>query len=126
MDYIPADKRISPNCCEKAKVGAVLLQFGFDDIYKSREGQEDRKPRWVVLGMNDERWYPAFHDASFCPFCGQKLPEIKRREKPISPICKVTDGGYYCDTCGERLHACKCYPCEFAWEIDETNSEAKQ
>lgn len=48
----------------------------------------------------------------FCPYCGQKLPKMVLKKAPPqnSHLCTVTDGGYYCDTCNERLDACICDP----------------
>lgn len=50
---------------------------------------------------------------SFCPWCGVKLPEMK--QGPVTgKVVVITDGGYYCDTCRERLDNCECHaPAEF-------------
>lgn len=55
-------------------------------------------------------------EPTHCPFCGTPLPKMVRKD-PIPPhICRVTDGGYYCDTCKQRLNACICDPPEAAFE----------
>ena len=56
--------------------------------------------------------------ASFCPYCGEALPKMRRRAVLPGKVCVITDGGYYCDTCGKRLNACKCLPPAAAWEPD--------
>lgn len=115
-DYIAPKDRISPSCCEQAKSGAIILEFRSEDIYEAGlEGQEGKRPRWVVRCWNDEYHCRDVKDAQFCPFCGKKLPEIELSPNPPAPICKVTDGGYYCDTCHERLNCCQCLPPQFAW-----------
>lgn len=101
-------ENVSPNCCPRAKE-AVALRYYLKDIYESK-GQEDKKPRWTIRDLDNKTI-----DCDYCPFCGKKLPEIRPRQKKMK-VCVVTDGGYYCDTCGNRLHACRCPPPEFAWE----------
>jgi len=102
----------------------VGLKLGDEDIYENEVGQADCKPEWEVLkswGDYVSPHCPKFHRliVKFCPHCGAKMPSIRRREEPMSPICEVVDGGYYCNTCDERLHGCKCWPCEAHWEVDE-------
>jgi hypothetical protein len=67
-----------------------------------------------TMEMRDRVWQSV---PKFCPYCGTTLPEIRPRAKPYKNVCKVTDGGYYCDTCEERLMGCKCHPPECAWEV---------
>ncbi len=55
---------------------------------------------------------------SFCPYCGMKLPTPVKTTPLLSPIRKVTDGGYYCDTCGERLMCCHCWPELVGWRLE--------
>lgn len=108
-------------CCQAARdTGAVFLQFSFDAIYES-EGQEGHKPTWQIclpeayhhrVATDGVRKSPPV--VTHCPFCGTPVPEIVPRET-TNKICRVIDGGYYCDTCGERLHACRCMPPEYAW-----------
>lgn len=57
------------------------------------------------------QWEPI----EFCPFCGTRLPSFRKKETPPPYVC-VTDG-YYCETCGERGHACYCAPPVATWEI---------
>jgi hypothetical protein len=117
MEYAPLEKRIVPNCCPVGN-SAVRLSYRWEDIYGAgEEGQEKSTPRWIVLGFNDELQGVTNTDCTYCPGCGKKLPEIQRKKDPPSPLCKVTDGGYYCATCNERLHNCQCYLPEMAWEV---------
>jgi len=54
-------------------------------------------------------------EAKFCTFCGEALPKMVRKATPPIPLCIVTDGGYYCDTCKQRL-PCTCLPPSAAFE----------
>ena len=57
----------------------------------------------------------------FCPFCGTGLPQlVLKEEPPAGPVEHVTDGGYYCDTCGERCGGpCRCLPTVARFRIEE-------
>jgi hypothetical protein len=55
-------------------------------------------------------------DPEYCPFCSATLPKMTRKNPPPPNICRVTDGGYYCDTCHERLDGCICNPPASAFE----------
>jgi hypothetical protein len=63
-------------------------------------------------------WMESALEISFCPFCGASPPQIRPRKNPPAKVRKITDGGYYCDTCKERLNACECHPPEHLWEIN--------
>lgn len=71
------------------------------------------KPTWKVVssGSDGDRSF----EVKFCPFCGKKLPDIEPSGS-TEKICKITDGGYYCDTCGERLRVCECLPITANWK----------
>ena len=78
----------------------------------------DDKPYWAVmkrckgpLGNSSTQEV----EANFCPACGKSLPNIVRNPNPPEKMVKVTDGGYYCDTCNERLGVCSCSPPWMAW-----------
>lgn len=51
-----------------------------------------------------------------CPFCCVPLPLMRRKLQSSASLCRITDGGYYCATCRERLHVCLCDPLESAFE----------
>lgn len=61
-------------------------------------------------------WYKSLPEAHFCPYCGKALPKMQRKATPPLPLRVFTDGGYYCDTCGERGNGCVCFPREAAFE----------
>lgn len=105
------EKWVTPGCCAAAEERvAVCLAFWDTDF--------DEAPSWglrlalAVRDYNFSRELPLF-----CPYCGKKLPEIEKDPAPVAPLCVITDGGYYCDTCEERLMNCQCYPPEFAWRV---------
>lgn len=99
-------EEITPRCCDSAtRTRTVVLRYSEEAMYRSR-GQGGHTPRWTING----------HEASFCPFCGDRLPAVRRRAVQPELVCRVSDGGYYCDTCGERLNCCGCAAPEAAWE----------
>lgn len=53
----------------------------------------------------------------FCPFCATPLPKPVPRHIPLEPVRDIIDGGYYCNTCHERLMCCQCWPTEARWEV---------
>lgn len=113
---------IVPGCCEASTKGrTVALRLPHEAIYGFRgKGQADCKPRWVtasVFHYDGEHKLPERQVVTFCPHCGKPMPEIRKRVEVLEPIAQITDGGYHCDTCSERLHACKCWPCEAHWEV---------
>jgi hypothetical protein len=55
--------------------------------------------------------------AKFCPYCGAPLPTMRRKAIIPATVMRVTDGGYYCDTCKERMSNCFCDPPEAAFEV---------
>lgn len=55
-------------------------------------------------------------EPEYCPFCSSEVPKMARKIHPPPHLCRVTDGGYYCDTCEERLDSCFCDPPAAAFE----------
>lgn len=53
----------------------------------------------------------------WCPCCGSHLPAVRMKSVQSPSLCVCTDGGYYCDTCNERLDCCWCDPIESAYEL---------
>lgn len=95
---------VNPDCCdEMRKFKTIRLDDG-DMIYGNA-----LEPHWIIS------YYEEKHECysvtpikdGFCPHCATPIPGIKKIQVK-GTVCKVTDGGYYCDTCEERLHACKC------------------
>jgi hypothetical protein len=105
---------ITPHCCREMEYFAsVYLSM---DIY--RDGGDKKVPKWHVRTWDESYQCKSEREAKFCPHCGTPVPKVVPSNYK-GKICKVTDGGYYCDTCGERLMACKCKPSEFAWKAEE-------
>lgn len=113
---MPKPIHITPNCCDAVqKERTVFLVYPIKAVYEIHEnGQENYKPEWCSRSWSTKLGTGATK-VLFCPHCGKRLPEIKRR-KTDKPICVVIDGGYYCSTCRERLTECECYPPEYAWD----------
>jgi len=113
-----------PGCCDESKIlVTVVLGLSGNDIYENDKGQADCKPAWVIRSsflerFDHQQWIcqPRLI-VKFCPHCGKPMPEIQKRKVPLSPIANITDGGYHCDTCNERLQCCNCWPCEAHWEV---------
>ena len=108
-----------PTCCQAARdYPAIVFQT---DVYEgdSRKAEGAWEPslvrafREARMARRDLRDPP---EAKFCCYCGLSLPKMVRKKKFPSHTCVVKDGGYYCSTCKERLHACRCLPPEFAFE----------
>lgn len=103
-------------CCDTAKKWRTVYLEIPDSFFS---GDLDTPPTWVVRGYHPEyESIPAPTGAAFCPHCGRPAPGIvpsgDRRK-----ICKVTDGGYYCDTCGKRLIQCGCGHPTRRWKCDK-------
>jgi hypothetical protein len=76
----------------------------------SDKGNRELMPKWAMNGI----------EINFCPFCGTKVPQLQLKQPVPEGICKITDGGYYCGTCHQRLMNCKCHSPACAYEIKET------
>jgi len=114
---------IVPDCCEESsKLMTVALQLSHDEIYE-RPGQDGCTPQWVISSSFREHLeYVHGQDhprliVKFCPHCAAPMPAIQPRQEPLSPALSVSDGGYYCDTCENRLSSCHCWPAEARWEV---------
>lgn len=101
-----------PTCCEDAK-------HLFAWCYTNDEGEVVGTPVWkqnfhqtFPLSRQPDTVFKAIH---FCPFCGVKLPELRRKAEPPPKVCE-TDG-YYCFVCEERADCCYCCPEIGAWEV---------
>ncbi len=61
-------------------------------------------------------WFDEMPEPLCCTWCTTPLPKMRRKANPPPDVRKITDGGYYCDTCQERLSECECLPIEAAFE----------
>ena len=120
---------VTPSCYEPARTRmTVLLHQRSDRDTGSCEGIT---PQWFIREADSEfsmftfdidgkgtrlDWRPV--PVSFCPYCGTKLPTPVKTTPLLHPIRKVTDGGYYCDTCGDRLACCRCWPELVGWRLE--------
>ena len=116
-NYDPEDdKLVVPRCCKQSEEQQVVfLKIPYEDWVNGIES----KPKWTTNAWNskDLRFSNYTTDISYCPFCGQHLPNItKCLIPPKKPIATCSDGGYYCDTCKKRLIECKCLRPEKAWD----------
>jgi hypothetical protein len=107
---------VSPTCCSESLTNkSVYLELP-ESFY---EGDLTTPPTWKMKGHIK---FKQIHHRGpvapkFCPFCSKKLPEIIPSNE-VKKIRTVTDGGYYCATCGDRLRTCKCLPGEFRWKAE--------
>ena len=119
-------KRIVTGCCDDSKKYKTP-HLSFD--MSGRRGSSSEallstlKPRWSVRARStyDRDSSIEFDEnveVRFCPFCGEKTPEI-RPNTTIKKKIYDTDSGDYCETCGERSMCCKCLPAEFRWEVSK-------
>ena len=110
LEFMPF---VMPNCCEKVqRHAAVFLSI---DVYEDKPDYR-KPPQWYGRTWNLKHHAESIQLVFFCPFCGEKLPRVIPSGIPGKFISRVTDGGYYCDTCKGRLRECKCLPPEFAWK----------
>lgn len=108
-----------PTCCNYTKC-FIVLSYGF--YYPiEKDYFIKNKPFWTIRGAKMPHGkYIEFdqqYSIKFCPNCGKELPDIKLKDPIPEKVTTIVDGGYYCDTCYERLHACTCNIPETMWEI---------
>lgn len=70
-------------------------------------------PQWLVNvsePKTTEEWRAPYVPpiAVCCPFCATPVPAVMLRPDPPERIRTITDGGYHCATCDERLDGCDC------------------
>jgi hypothetical protein len=116
---------LTPGCCKAMRESRVIHCSTYTD--NMGDCCYDGEPHWsrsfsisedVTIryqGNRDEQ--ERLFAVKFCPFCGKAVPEFEKNPKPPQPLCKVTDGGYRCDTCGKRLNECKCFSPDFIWRV---------
>jgi hypothetical protein len=104
-----------PVCCEKINdVGDYAIYKGPPVQLRSHDWDRETmleflSPHWVIreIGITIE----------FCPFCGDKLPEVELMDNPAQPLWTGDPDGGYCDTCTERNMCCECNPPWTAYKI---------
>ena len=82
------------------------------------------EPEWKTICV-DRKYSDKHHTsymsrlAKFCPHCAKPLPNIVKKDNPPKRVRRITDGGYYCNTCDDRLISCMCLSPIYCWEINE-------
>jgi hypothetical protein len=114
----------SPQCCEKMRTHPTV-RLNVMDL----DANLLPNPSWVGPATTIEDRFGAAIEVeekmNFCPYCGTTLPEVEPIEPP-EPYCRITDGGYYCDTCRQRLPCCYCNPPVTAWRTREGKKDRKK
>lgn len=118
---MPSTDFVTPTCCAAVQENhTIFLRHDYKDVIS---GQSDAiKPEWRVMAWTTVDGWAGWNSimASFCPHCATPVPSIRRCQRQ-KPVCRIIDGGYYCDTCHERLMSCTCLPVEFNWEPEENH-----
>ncbi len=113
MSMIPV-----PMCCEAAQRYPAIsfsVDYGDGDSNEAPGGWYIAKNRELeTRGPDHHREPPA---PKFCPYCGTSLPVMRRKVPAPKTVCRIIDGGYYCNTCRERLGGCLCDPLSSAFEV---------
>lgn len=123
MSQIP-----KPTCCAAIQKYPAIVA-GDDG---SSENTDECGARWYVriampssrgtlLGYEEWEEYPfRAPEPTHCPFCGTALPKLVLKDDPPRTE-RVTDGGYYCDTCkGRCTWECRCLPVVARFRVEET------
>lgn len=106
---MPRRQYVTPECCATVRRHAtVFLYYPFD---RRELVLFAGKPIWGVRAWSEEYQMVATVPAGACPHCAKAVPDVVERPV-VEPVCAVTDGGYRCATCGERLDVCDCLPPE--------------
>lgn len=112
-----------PSCCADMKAYPLVF-FTVDPIGTTTADSLYPKPTWrgkyAFKEYGRERPWgrgEVSPNPKFCPYCATPLPLVRKREVLVEPIMRCSDGGYYCDTCHERLNCCTCNDYRTAWEV---------
>ena len=109
------NKFVSPNCCRLCNDSATVFLMVPPSFF---DGDLETPPKWYIRGKDNVGYHDERDDvieALFCPFCAKPVPEVVPADPGRKKICTVIDGGYYCQTCENQLHLCKCHRPEFRW-----------
>jgi hypothetical protein len=123
--------QITPNCCDAMRTSKAIMLRSSGDEDHGMSGRFNNPPHWqLMIAFNREffgqidylillEWFTeAVNSPVCCPFCGEKLPEIRLKQLHEMPK-KVSTGtdGYYCSTCDKRNMECLCAPPWARWEV---------
>jgi len=116
---------ITPTCCAEMKAWAsIRIHVSYASTFKAKDSSSWTAEWYLRLDRDlvyeQQNNYPTTPLAyppppTHCPYCGTKLPALRRKVVAPSPLCRTEDMSY-CETCGDRLMGCKCWPVESAWE----------
>ena len=105
-------ERLTPKCCKTVQEKfTVVLCCPYEEIINNIL---TAKPQWRCRSFDEQQ---TASEVKFCPHCGETLPDVAFDPDPNVKYTVVTDSGYYCDTCNERLSYCTCTRPEFRWRI---------
>jgi hypothetical protein len=110
-----------PTCCEAIQKYPVItfeVSDGPDSsLADGRWGFRLPPEFWDHFGTGGLiKYIQDMPEPEYCPFCSSTLPKMIRKDPPPPHLCRITDGGFYCDTCLERLDGCICDPPTSAFE----------
>lgn len=114
------ESRPWPTCCKEMQRHRGLIWALLPDRFGSMPDSPKRRrmlPEWSIQYQKPGDTWQALSCPKHCPFCGRSLPKLRLRESPPAPLCRIEDGGFYCNECGERVSNCYCYPLEAAYEV---------
>ncbi len=119
-----------PVCCFEAKNQRAIFWRLDEDRYG--EGRVPTTGFWHILLAPNFLGYDHTVLSSFfrgrydheeklfkiivCPFCGEKMPKVRRKAELPSPILNWDPENGYCKTCKDRCCNCTCFPPEAAYE----------
>lgn len=113
----------TPKCCKTIQEYPVVwfcLNYNQDG-----KNSLEVDGKWHITIPDNPRikrsydWYRDFPYPKFCPFCGEDLPKMRRKDPVPDYISVVKYDSDCCETCGENMR-CYCDPPEAAWEIDDS------
>ena len=114
---------MNPQCCQYAKDYIVLHYERNWDEEDSLDKFKTTPPDWIIRGVKPDMQMGKFEGAPYkinvCPVCSALMPKIRLKAVLPNKIMMIVDGGYYCDTCEERLDSCECKRPEEMWEVDD-------
>lgn len=122
-------------CCDEGRKFlrvAYPSSLHYDEMSREQvmEYVEDNPPQWGIVAKSvsdpkadpddpfDRQGWSQFVAVEACPWCRSVVPEMKRNRR-VKKVMVCTDGGYYCDTCEERLNCCECRPLTHMWTVDD-------
>jgi len=107
-----------PTCCEPARLHSPVYLCVKDDGEACWLASTHAVIHSELAMERPDVYYHLRPAASFCPYCGERLPKMRKRAVPPEPLCRPDEEGFYCLTCRRRANECHCLPPEAAWEPD--------